>query len=56
MYFFLLNPFFIDQPFRSFMTIDFNYNDFEEVIEWQLNKLGTSLDEMKKIYNLVLFD
>jgi thiosulfate reductase/polysulfide reductase chain A len=27
----------------------FNYDDFEEVIEWQLNKLGTSLDEMKKI-------
>lgn len=27
----------------------FNYNDFEEVIEWQLNKLGTSLEEMKKI-------
>ncbi|NCP52842.1 MAG: molybdopterin-dependent oxidoreductase [Flavobacteriales bacterium] len=27
----------------------FDYNDFEEVIEWQLNKLGTSLDEMKKI-------
>lgn len=27
----------------------FNYNDFEEVIEWQLQKMGTSLDEMKKI-------
>ncbi|GAB2779553.1 molybdopterin-containing oxidoreductase family protein [Salinimicrobium soli] len=27
----------------------FDYNDFEEVIEWQLNKLGTSLEEMKKI-------
>ncbi|TNJ42944.1 molybdopterin-dependent oxidoreductase [Tamlana fucoidanivorans] len=27
----------------------FNYDDFEEVIAWQLNKLGTSLEEMKKI-------
>ena len=27
----------------------FNYNDYEEVIEWQLNKMGTSLEEMKKI-------
>ncbi len=27
----------------------FNYNDFEEVISWQLEKLGTSLEEMKKI-------
>lgn len=27
----------------------FDYDDFEEVIEWQLNKLGTSLEEMKKI-------
>lgn len=27
----------------------FNYNDYKEVIEWQLNKLGTSLDEMEKI-------
>ena len=27
----------------------FNYDDFEEVIEWQLEKMGTSLDEMKKI-------
>jgi thiosulfate reductase/polysulfide reductase chain A len=27
----------------------FNYNDFEEVIEWQLQKMGTSLEEMKKI-------
>ncbi|MDO5981041.1 molybdopterin-containing oxidoreductase family protein [Flavivirga spongiicola] len=27
----------------------FNYNDFEEVIKWQLTKMGTSLDEMKKI-------
>ncbi|TGV01468.1 molybdopterin-containing oxidoreductase family protein [Flavivirga rizhaonensis] len=27
----------------------FNYNDFEEVIEWQLSKMGTSLEEMKKI-------
>ncbi len=27
----------------------FNYNDFEEVIEWQLKELGTSLEEMKKI-------
>jgi thiosulfate reductase/polysulfide reductase chain A len=27
----------------------FNYDDFEEVIEWQLQKLGTSLEEMNKI-------
>jgi thiosulfate reductase/polysulfide reductase chain A len=27
----------------------FNYNDYEEVVEWQLNQMGTSLDEMKKI-------
>jgi len=27
----------------------FNYNDYEEVIEWQLKQMGTSLDEMKKI-------
>ncbi|MGB5393815.1 MAG: molybdopterin-dependent oxidoreductase [Lutimonas sp.] len=27
----------------------FNYTDFEEVISWQLEQLGTSLDEMKKI-------
>ncbi|WP_372757841.1 molybdopterin-dependent oxidoreductase [Mariniflexile sp.] len=27
----------------------FNYNDFEEVIEWQLQQLGTSLEEMKKL-------
>jgi thiosulfate reductase / polysulfide reductase chain A len=27
----------------------FKYEDYAEVIEWQLNKLGTSLDEMKKI-------
>lgn len=27
----------------------FKYNDYEEVIEWQLNKMGTSLEEMKKI-------
>ena len=27
----------------------FNYNDYEEVIEWQLNEMGTSLEEMKKI-------
>ncbi|WP_456463246.1 molybdopterin-containing oxidoreductase family protein [Lutibacter sp.] len=27
----------------------FDYNDFEDVIKWQLNKLGTSLDEMKKV-------
>ena len=27
----------------------FKYNDFEEVIEWQLQKMGTSLEEMKKI-------
>ena len=27
----------------------FNYEDYQEVIEWQLEKMGTSLDEMKKI-------
>ncbi|SEQ53891.1 thiosulfate reductase / polysulfide reductase chain A [Hyunsoonleella jejuensis] len=27
----------------------FKYDDYEEVIEWQLNKMGTSLEEMKKI-------
>jgi len=27
----------------------YKYDDFEEVIEWQLKKLGTSLEEMKKI-------
>ena len=27
----------------------FNYDDFSEVIDWQLKQLGTSLDEMKKI-------
>ncbi len=27
----------------------FNYDDFEEVIEWQLQQLGTSLEEMKKV-------
>ena len=27
----------------------FNYNDFEDVIKWQLKELGTSLEEMKKI-------
>ena len=27
----------------------FNYKDYEEVIEWQLQQLGTSLEEMKKI-------
>jgi thiosulfate reductase/polysulfide reductase chain A len=27
----------------------FDYDDYEEVIQWQLNKLGTSLEEMKKI-------
>ena len=27
----------------------FNYNDFTEVIDWQLKQLGTSLEEMKKI-------
>ena len=27
----------------------FNYDDFEEVISWQLEKMGTSLEEMKKI-------
>ncbi|MCF6167756.1 molybdopterin-dependent oxidoreductase [Lutibacter sp.] len=27
----------------------FDYDDFEDVIKWQLNKLGTSLDEMKKV-------
>ena len=27
----------------------FKYNDFKEVIEWQLKKMGTSLEELKKI-------
>ncbi len=27
----------------------FNYDDYSEVIDWQLNQLGTSLEEMKKI-------
>lgn len=27
----------------------FSYNDYEEVIAWQLEKMGTSLEEMKKI-------
>ena len=27
----------------------FNYNDYSEVIDWQLKKVGTSLEEMKKI-------
>jgi len=27
----------------------FKYNDYKEVIEWQLQKMGTSLDEMNKI-------
>jgi thiosulfate reductase/polysulfide reductase chain A len=27
----------------------FKYNDFTEVLDWQLKQLGTSLDEMKKI-------
>lgn len=27
----------------------FDYNDYEEVIEWQLQQMGTSLEEMKKI-------
>ncbi|MBV1923591.1 MAG: molybdopterin-dependent oxidoreductase [Flavobacteriaceae bacterium] len=27
----------------------FNYTDYKEVIEWQLDKMGTSLEEMKKI-------
>lgn len=27
----------------------FNYEDYQEVIEWQLEKMGTSLDEMNKI-------
>ena len=27
----------------------FNYEDYAEVIEWQLKQLGTSLEEMKKI-------
>ena len=27
----------------------FKYNDYEEVISWQLEKLGTSLEEMKRI-------
>lgn len=27
----------------------FNYKDIEEVLDWQLKKLGSSLDEMKKL-------
>ena len=27
----------------------FNYNDFSEVIDWQLKQVGSSLEEMKKI-------
>ena len=27
----------------------FNYDDYKEVIEWQLQKMGTSLEEMNKI-------
>ncbi len=27
----------------------FNYDDFEDVIKWQLNEMGTSLEELKKI-------
>ena len=27
----------------------YNYNDYSEVIDWQLKQLGTSLEEMKKI-------
>ncbi len=27
----------------------FNYNDYAEVIDWQLKQIGTSLEEMKKI-------
>ncbi|HYW95703.1 MAG TPA: molybdopterin-dependent oxidoreductase [Bacteroidales bacterium] len=27
----------------------FNYNDYSEVIDWQLKQIGTSLEEMKKI-------
>ena len=27
----------------------YNYNDFSEVIDWQLKKLGSSLEEMEKI-------
>ena len=27
----------------------FNYNDFKEVIAWQLEKMGTSLEEMEKV-------
>ncbi|MCF8367515.1 MAG: molybdopterin-dependent oxidoreductase [Bacteroidales bacterium] len=27
----------------------FNYNDFSEVLDWQLQKVGTSLEEMQKI-------
>lgn len=27
----------------------FNYDDFKEVIEWQLKEMGTSLEEMEKI-------
>jgi len=27
----------------------FNYNDFEDVIKWQLEQVGTSLEEMKRL-------
>jgi len=27
----------------------FNYNDYEEVLDWQLQQVGSSLEEMKKI-------
>ncbi|NPA44556.1 MAG: molybdopterin-dependent oxidoreductase [Chlorobi bacterium] len=27
----------------------FNYNDYSEVLDWQLKKIGSSLDEMKEI-------
>ncbi len=33
----------------------FDYDDYEEVLDWQLKKLGTSLDEMKKI-GIKIFD
>ncbi|MFC2108973.1 molybdopterin-dependent oxidoreductase [Bacteroidota bacterium] len=33
----------------------FKYDDFEEVISWQLEKMGTSLEEMKKI-GVKMFD
>ena len=33
----------------------FDYDDFSEVLDWQLKKMGTSLDEMKKI-GIKMFD